>query len=780
MMRKQTPALLLALMLFTALLAPQALASGTAGFVNIAAAPKNALYTPLEIPGYAHTVYAFTGADGKTQFRVYGQTSTETGFFPVTVTAGAGYQPGGAMTVSLDPALTPVTDTQQAAATATLSASAVPPPPGFFSAGSPGIIYMENLFGQRETLAHASYDGQNLVFVPALNNLPVPGALAVVVEDMSARIKAMGAQNYSLPFDLREGFKTQVNILTSDGVPATASTAYPAIDKASLVQFGAQPSTQPAAAQPAAQATPRPVAPPVSAATRRPTSARRSPKPTADPNATAKPKTIKYGAKGPEVTALQKRLAALGYSVGKVDGIFGKATEKALIAFQKNNKLKADGLGGAATLKSLYSGAAIGANLQPDAIKNPLSLSASPDKSEVFVGDTITWKVAVSGWGSGSNKFVDMNVSLNGVAYKNGKTDKAESGSLSFIPNTPGRYTLSATAGSSSYAKDGKNYYDSGAISGAAAVVVKARPQGVITQETLKVVVDIPIETQKKDNPDLPKGSEKVVQDGVVGEKIVTYIITKADGKEVAREKTGEETVAKPMVPRIIEVGTKGDTPAPVVTTETVTETKAIPFTTQIKEDPAMDKGTEKVIQEGIDGEKTITHVITKTDGKETDRKTTEEVTKAMVPKLVSVGTKPVITEETTTKTEPIPFTTVRRDNPEMEKGKEKVVVTGVDGVKTITTTTIKTDGEVTSTTTTEEITTAPVTQIVDVGTKEAPQPEEPQPEQPKDETPPAEQPKDETPPAEQPKDEIPPAEQPKDETPPAEQPKDETAPAAP
>ncbi len=748
MMRKRTPALLLTLMLFTSLLVPQALASGTAGFVNIAAAPKNALYTPLEIPGYEHTVYAFTGVDGKTQFRVYGQTSTETGFFPVTVTAGAGYQPGGAMTVSLDPALTPVTDTQQAAATAVLSASAVPPPPGFFSAGSPGIIYMENLFGQRETLAHASYDGQNLVFVPALNNLPVPGALAVVVEDMSARIKAMGAQNYSLPFDLREGFKTQVNILTSDGVPAAASTAYPAIDKASLVQFGAQPSTQPVAAQPAAQATPRPVAPPVSAATRRPASARRTPRPTVDPNATAKPKTIKYGAKGPEVTALQKRLAALGYSVGKVDGIFGKATEKALIAFQKNNKLKADGLGGAATLNSLYSGAAIGANLQPDAIKNLLSLSASPDKSEVFVGDTITWKVAVSGWGSGSNKFVDMNVSLNGVSYKNGKTDKAESGSLSFIPNTPGRYTLSATAGSSSYVKDGKNYYDSGAISGAAAVVVKARPQGVITQETLKVVVDIPIEIQKKDNPDLPKGTEKVVQDGAAGEKIVTYIITKADGKEVAREKTGEETVAKPMVPRIIEVGTKGDTPAPVVTTETVTETEVIPFTTQIKEDPAMDKGTEKVIQEGIDGEKTITHVITKTDGKETDRKTTEEVTRAMVPKLVSVGTKPVITEETTTKTEPIPFTTVRRDNPEMEKGKEKIVVTGVDGVKTITTTIIKTDGEVTSTTTTEEITTAPVTQIVDVGTKEAPQPEESQPEQPKDETPPAEQPKEETAPA--------------------------------
>lgn len=720
MTKHRTPTFFLALLLLASALAPQALATGTAGFMNIAAAPRNALYTPIEIPGYPAVVYAFTGSDGKTQFRVYGQTAAQTGYFPVTVSAGADYQPGGQMTVTLDPAAVPVTDVQQAAATAVLAAGAVTPPPGFSSAGTPGIVYMENLFGLRETLAYASYDGQSQVYLPAVNNQPVPGALAVSVEDMASRIRAMGAPSYALPFDMREGFRTQVYVLSSDGVAVTVFTAYPAIDRASLTAFQAQAA---ATEKPQTQPTPRPTARPSSAS--RP---RKNTKPavtaTPDPN---KPKTLKYGAKGAEVTELQKRLLALGYAVGKADGIFGKATQSALTAFQKNNKLKADGVGGAATLKCLYSSAAVGANLQPAAARNALTVSAKADRSQALVGDAITWTVSVAGWGNGGSKFVDMSISLNGVAYKTGKTDHAESGSITFVPNAPGRYTISATAGSGSYTKDGKAYFDSGSVTGAAAVEVKDRPQGVITQETLKLVEAIPVVTQKENDPSLDKGSEKVKQEGKPGEKIVVYTVTKADGKEISREKTGEETVVTAMVPRIILVGTKGDQPAPVVTTETVTEEVAIPFTTQTKEDATLDKGSEKVIQEGVDGIKTLTHVITKTDGKETGRTTTEAVTKEMVPKIVLVGTKPVVTEETTTKTEPIPFTTIRQDNADMDKGTEKVIQEGVDGVKTITTVTTKTDGAVTNTRITEAITTPPIPKIIHVGTKEpaAPAPEE-------------------------------------------------------
>ena len=178
MLKKRTLAISLALFLLAVALTPQALAAGAGNFVNLADAPANPLYTPLEIPGYSHTLYAFTGLDGKTQFRVYGQQGAQSGYFPATLTAGAGYQPGGLLQVTLAAGAAPVQDNESVAATATLSAAAAPIPLGFHSAGVPGILYMENIFGQKEYLAYASYDGQNYLYIPAMNNLPIPGALA--------------------------------------------------------------------------------------------------------------------------------------------------------------------------------------------------------------------------------------------------------------------------------------------------------------------------------------------------------------------------------------------------------------------------------------------------------------------------------------------------------------------------------------------------------------------------------------------------------------------------
>lgn len=54
----------------------------------------------------------------------------------------------------------------------------------------------------------------------------------------------------------------------------------------------------------------------------------------------------KYGSTGSEVTAVQKRLSELGYYSGNIDGIFGSDTKTAVIKFQKDNKLTADGIVG--------------------------------------------------------------------------------------------------------------------------------------------------------------------------------------------------------------------------------------------------------------------------------------------------------------------------------------------------------------------------------------------------------------------------------------------------
>ena len=59
------------------------------------------------------------------------------------------------------------------------------------------------------------------------------------------------------------------------------------------------------------------------------------------------------GEKGDHVATLQNALVALGYDVGKVDGEYGPATRKAVLAFQKKHKLGADGVVGKTTVKAL-------------------------------------------------------------------------------------------------------------------------------------------------------------------------------------------------------------------------------------------------------------------------------------------------------------------------------------------------------------------------------------------------------------------------------------------
>ncbi len=62
----------------------------------------------------------------------------------------------------------------------------------------------------------------------------------------------------------------------------------------------------------------------------------------------------KQGSTGEEVRKIQKKLKELGYLSGSVDGIYGSKTKKAVIAFQKNCGIAADGICGPTTL--LYLG----------------------------------------------------------------------------------------------------------------------------------------------------------------------------------------------------------------------------------------------------------------------------------------------------------------------------------------------------------------------------------------------------------------------------------------
>lgn len=65
--------------------------------------------------------------------------------------------------------------------------------------------------------------------------------------------------------------------------------------------------------------------------------------------------TLKRGSKGEYVTLLQTKLKQRGYDLGScgIDGDFGRATEAAVKAFQRDNGLTADGIVGAKTWNAL-------------------------------------------------------------------------------------------------------------------------------------------------------------------------------------------------------------------------------------------------------------------------------------------------------------------------------------------------------------------------------------------------------------------------------------------
>jgi N-acetylmuramoyl-L-alanine amidase len=57
--------------------------------------------------------------------------------------------------------------------------------------------------------------------------------------------------------------------------------------------------------------------------------------------------------RGDDVADLQQRLCTLGFDTGRVDGIFGDDTTRALAEFQRNAGLPVDGIVGGATLREL-------------------------------------------------------------------------------------------------------------------------------------------------------------------------------------------------------------------------------------------------------------------------------------------------------------------------------------------------------------------------------------------------------------------------------------------
>lgn len=128
-----------------------------------------------------------------------------------------------------------------------------------------------------------------------------------------------------------------------------------------------------------------------------------------------------YGSRGNEVRQIQTKLKQLGYYKGNIDGIFGKDTKTAVIAFQKNCGLTQDGIAGPKTL--LYLGLGSSSSSSSGSYSsNDIYLLAKVIEGEAR-GESYTGQVAVGAVILNRVKHSSFPDSISGVVYQSGAFD---------------------------------------------------------------------------------------------------------------------------------------------------------------------------------------------------------------------------------------------------------------------------------------------------------------------------------------------------------------------
>ncbi|MCY7079839.1 G5 domain-containing protein [Streptococcus oralis] len=246
--------------------------------------------------------------------------------------------------------------------------------------------------------------------------------------------------------------------------------------------------------------------------------------------------------------------------------------------------------------------------------------------------------------------------------------------------------------------------------------------KAVVTTKEETKTEEVAFQTREVENALLAEGVRRVKTAGKNGVRTIVYTVTYTDGVETGRVEKSS-TITTPAVDEIVEVGTK-KVVAPVVTTKEETKTEELDFQTKEITNPELPEGTRQVKTAGKKGVRTIVYTVTYTDGVETGRvEKSNTITTPAVDEIVEVGTKkvvaPVVTTKEETKTEEVAFQTKEVTNPDLPEGTRQVKIAGKKGVRTIVYTVTYTDGvETGRVEKSNAITTAPVDEIVEVGTK--------------------------------------------------------------
>lgn len=238
-------------------------------------------------------------------------------------------------------------------------------------------------------------------------------------------------------------------------------------------------------------------------------------------------------------------------------------------------------------------------------------------------------------------------------------------------------------------------------------VVVSIRSVVVVEEKDFNKVIEKD-ETQ-------PEGYSKITQVGSPGTITTTYEVTYEDDVEVARKEISKVEDPK-AVDEITVIGTSK------MTERTLDEQVDVPFKTIYVSDNTLPAGESVVDEEGTPGQIIRTFLVSYRNGKEIGRTIVSEhkITDA-VNRVVRVGnaTPIVETTELVDETESIDYNTLKEFSDQLPAGTTKVIQAGKKGQKTNRYSVTKVNGEETSRTFVESnITTEPVDEIIQVGTR--------------------------------------------------------------
>lgn len=127
----------------------------------------------------------------------------------------------------------------------------------------------------------------------------------------------------------------------------------------------------------------------------------------------------RQGSTGNEVKSIQKKLKELGYYKGEIDGIYGSKTKSAVISFQKNCGLTADGICGKTTLLYLGLGNSSSGNGSGSYSDADIELLAKVISAEAR-GESYEGQVAVGAVILNRVAHPSFPDSLSGVVYQKG------------------------------------------------------------------------------------------------------------------------------------------------------------------------------------------------------------------------------------------------------------------------------------------------------------------------------------------------------------------------